>query len=223
MATMATAVGGDAESTTAAHPEARASRKKYRAERRARILQLLGPVSMVLAERHFHRSSEHSKQHENDDAENDTNNDDPVEETRSQIKVIASTDTARTADEYSASMEYDIEEGARDAPLHDEFQHDDLYAEESDFVEIPSFGGNGSETRLVPCLCVICLQQYEVGEEISWSSNPDCDHCFHTMCIEHWLIKQRGGPLCPCCRRDFIIDPFDLEIPSHDEEQGAVE
>jgi hypothetical protein len=22
-------------------------------------------------------------------------------------------------------------------------------------------------------------------------------------------MKQREGPLCPCCRRDFVIDPFD--------------
>lgn len=23
-------------------------------------------------------------------------------------------------------------------------------------------------------------------------------------------MKQREGPLCPCCRRDFIVDPLDL-------------
>jgi len=23
-------------------------------------------------------------------------------------------------------------------------------------------------------------------------------------------MKQREGPLCPCCRRDFVIDPFDF-------------
>jgi len=30
-------------------------------------------------------------------------------------------------------------------------------------------------------------------------------------CIEKWLLRQREGPLCPCCRRDFVIDPFDLQ------------
>jgi hypothetical protein len=33
----------------------------------------------------------------------------------------------------------------------------------------------------------------------------------HFQCIEAWLMKQREGPLCPCCRRDFVIDPYDLE------------
>ena len=24
-------------------------------------------------------------------------------------------------------------------------------------------------------------------------------------------MKQREGPLCPCCRRDFVIDPYDMD------------
>jgi len=24
-------------------------------------------------------------------------------------------------------------------------------------------------------------------------------------------MKQREGPLCPCCRRDFVIDPYDVD------------
>lgn len=24
-------------------------------------------------------------------------------------------------------------------------------------------------------------------------------------------MKQREGPLCPCCRRDFVLDPYDLD------------
>ena len=37
-------------------------------------------------------------------------------------------------------------------------------------------------------------------------------------------MKQREGPLCPCCRRDFIVDPFDLleeEANRHDETAGG--
>ena len=69
---------------------------------------------------------------------------------------------------------------------------------------------DGVELRKVPNECSICLCEYTVGSDIVWSSNPQCDHVFHTNCIEQWLMKQRDGPLCPCCRRDFVIDPFDL-------------
>lgn len=50
----------------------------------------------------------------------------------------------------------------------------------------------------------------QVGSDIVWSSNENCDHHFHANCIERWLLKQREGPLCPCCRQDFVVDPFDL-------------
>ena len=66
-------------------------------------------------------------------------------------------------------------------------------------------------TRLVSGLCTICLCNYQVGSDIVWSSNAACEHCFHENCIEWWLIKQKEGPLCPCCRRDFVVDPYDLE------------
>jgi hypothetical protein len=67
------------------------------------------------------------------------------------------------------------------------------------------------EQRLVSGLCTICLSTYKVGSNVVWSSNAECDHVFHHECIEQWLMKQREGPLCPCCRRDFIVDPFDIE------------
>lgn len=34
-------------------------------------------------------------------------------------------------------------------------------------------------------------------------------------------MRQRDGPLCPCCRRDFVIDPFDLQDVAVDEEAAA--
>jgi hypothetical protein len=74
-----------------------------------------------------------------------------------------------------------------------------------------SLHGNSPRRRLVPNLCAICLSNYEVGETIVWSSNPSCEHAFHSSCIERWLLKQRGRPLCPCCRRDFVLDPLDKE------------
>jgi hypothetical protein len=73
-------------------------------------------------------------------------------------------------------------------------------------------------SRLVPGFCTICLSGFGVGADICWSSNSQCEHCFHCDCIEEWLTKQmqRGhatSPICPCCRRDFIVDPHDLIMP----------
>lgn len=66
-----------------------------------------------------------------------------------------------------------------------------------------------NDLRKVPNECSICLCEYIVGSDLVYSSNPQCDHVFHADCIEQWIMKQRDGPLCPCCRRDFVIDPFD--------------
>ena len=75
-------------------------------------------------------------------------------------------------------------------------------------------GGGAPEKlplRLATGICTICLSAFEVGSDIVWSSNAACEHVFHEECIEKWLMKQREGPLCPCCRRDFIVDPYDVE------------
>lgn len=214
MATLGGQGSDNEEESSTAQTEARASRKKYRAERRARILQLFGPVSMILTERHFHRPLDSNNKGDDDIV--------PVEETKT-----AQTDdtdvTKKSSNEDASSNESDVEEGKTSIDEEYKFEEDDFYAEESGFIAVPSPGLNGSDTtRLVPCSCIICLQQYQVGEEIVWSSNPDCEHVFHESCIERWLIKQRGGPLCPCCRRDFIIDPFDLEAQSQDEDEGNI-
>lgn len=78
-------------------------------------------------------------------------------------------------------------------------------------VPFPGFYAEKNGTRLVPGTCAICLCDYEVGTDVVWSSNSLCEHVFHVECIEAWLIKQREGPLCPCCRRDFVIDPYDVD------------
>ena len=52
--------------------------------------------------------------------------------------------------------------------------------------------------------CSICLSDYEVGDLVSWSRNPDCNHGFHKECITDWLMKN---PNCPCCRLPYIQPP----------------
>ena len=67
------------------------------------------------------------------------------------------------------------------------------------------------KNRLAPNVCSICLCNYDVGNQVVWSSNQACEHVFHEQCILQWIMKQREGPMCPCCRRDFVLDPYDME------------
>ena len=64
--------------------------------------------------------------------------------------------------------------------------------------------------RQVPGTCPICLEQYNVGETVVWSSNSSCRDHFHERCIISWLSKRRGGSdaRCPCCRQHFVDDIF---------------
>jgi hypothetical protein len=62
-----------------------------------------------------------------------------------------------------------------------------------------------------PWMCAICLNAYEIGEEICWSKNSHCRHVFHHECIEEWLLKHDN---CPCCREDYLAS----EDADHEEE-----
>jgi len=73
--------------------------------------------------------------------------------------------------------------------------------------------------RVVPNSCIICLNSYEPGCYVSWSSDKECCHVFHRDCILMWLLKK-DEPLCPCCRREFIPEAF-LNGDNVDEEDES--
>ena len=50
-------------------------------------------------------------------------------------------------------------------------------------------------------MCAICIEDYEEGDEISWSHNEHCSHAFHRVCIIEWLLKHDE---CPFCRHNFL-------------------
>jgi hypothetical protein len=59
----------------------------------------------------------------------------------------------------------------------------------------------------VPNLCAICLDSYQPGQLVVWSSG--CRHAFHQDCISHYLAKKMigGESPCPSCRQKFCELP----------------
>jgi hypothetical protein len=75
------------------------------------------------------------------------------------------------------------------------------------------------DLRMISPECSICLNEFIVGERISWSSGDNCDHVFHETCILRWFLtlsrradanrRRRKCDVecklhCPMCRQDFI-------------------
>jgi hypothetical protein len=52
--------------------------------------------------------------------------------------------------------------------------------------------------------CVICLDSFQIGQEVCWSYNDECRHVFHSTCILDWLFRK-DDQVCPVCRNDFLI------------------
>ena len=46
-------------------------------------------------------------------------------------------------------------------------------------------------------LCPVCLDENELNKDFT---RLPCKHCFHTTCIEKWLLENND---CPMCKRDF--------------------
>jgi hypothetical protein len=59
--------------------------------------------------------------------------------------------------------------------------------------------------------CSVCLEPFSVGDEVAWSRELKCHHCFHPDCLIPWLMKHAGCPVC----RSAILKKSDF-IPTCD-------
>jgi hypothetical protein len=49
--------------------------------------------------------------------------------------------------------------------------------------------------------CHICMEEFEVGDKVSWSASDTCKHTYHFQCIKEWLLKKKD---CPYCRQTML-------------------
>jgi hypothetical protein len=75
--------------------------------------------------------------------------------------------------------------------------------------------------------CSVCLEPFSVGNEVAWSKELKCRHCFHSDCLIPWLMKHAGCPVCRSAilkKTDFIpstcdaVNTSDMEKNKNDEE-----
>ena len=52
--------------------------------------------------------------------------------------------------------------------------------------------------------CPICMDNFHVGDVVSWSSYETCCHVYHHQCIKEWLLRHNT---CPICRE--VVLPVD--------------
>jgi len=56
--------------------------------------------------------------------------------------------------------------------------------------------------HVLEAVCIICFRDYEVGEQVVWSSSETCRHVYHMECMLKWL--STGKKKCPICRSWFV-------------------
>lgn len=49
--------------------------------------------------------------------------------------------------------------------------------------------------------CHICIDEYQIEDDICSSPNKECNHKFHVECMTEWLVKHNN---CPLCRADYL-------------------
>ncbi|KAF8946595.1 hypothetical protein BGZ47_000123 [Haplosporangium gracile] len=61
-----------------------------------------------------------------------------------------------------------------------------------------SKGASGKQRKRRYDPCAICLEEYEVGDQLR---ELPCKHFFHSQCVDPWFKDVHG--ICPVCKRDY--------------------
>ncbi len=78
----------------------------------------------------------------------------------------------------------------------------DLTVEENDGDHVSIESQSKAEN-----LCSICLEPFMPGDEVAWSKDLNCNHCFHSDCLMPWLMQHEDCPVCRTAllsKKDFM-------------------
>lgn len=107
----------------------------------------------------------------------------------------------------------DFAEAKNERTLVDDSDQDDFFSVRipapDQPIDILAIGSSvttsSSAIRTISRECAICYLRYAQGDNIVWSSNPQCRHCYHERCIFEWMIPgEVRHHTCPCCRQFFV-------------------
>lgn len=59
--------------------------------------------------------------------------------------------------------------------------------------------------------CAVCRKQYEVNEQVCWSTDPPCDHVFHRECLNKWIADDHTH--CPFCNAKEVGFSAKVALP----------
>lgn len=83
---------------------------------------------------------------------------------------------------------------------------------------------NAEEDQQEESECVICLETFEVGDKVAWSSgHTGCKHVWHAECIRSWL-RESNHEECPSCRETLLPEKPTTNTTNLDEaEEGLLQ
>ncbi|XP_026175489.1 E3 ubiquitin-protein ligase RNF128a [Mastacembelus armatus] len=62
-------------------------------------------------------------------------------------------------------------------------------------LQVRTLKRGDEETTSDSHMCAVCIESYKAGEVVTVLT---CDHIFHKVCIEPWLLERRTCPMCKC-------------------------
>ncbi|XP_058764681.1 RING-H2 finger protein ATL5-like [Vicia villosa] len=84
---------------------------------------------------------------------------------------------------------------------------------------LPIFTYSSSAVSCTLHDCAICLSEYTDGDECR--KLPNCDHVFHSQCIDRWFTSQSSCPLCRALVQPGTVEShIELGSASDSEESG---